>query len=274
MDPKIGIGYQARFSKLVAALDKEDISIVEAEALRLRDETYALKMPFAYVMLHYVYERKQQWDKLEANLRRACEIFKDNPAQALTFWSNLLEFYFAYDRFADAQRIAKAMLPLYPDNARVFEILGAIDEKQQNWPEALKWYEQAKEIETSNPTLAKKTIKMLMKTGDNRAALAASELLLKSNEGAADPDLLFTAAMLAIEANDGARSEALLLRLTEIQPTAQRWFDYALVLGRNGKYGDATANMEKALAVSPNNLDAESREAAARALKTWETRRR
>lgn len=274
IDPKVGIGYQARFSKLVTDLDREDIARVEAEALRLRDETFSLKMPFAYLMLHYVYERKQQWDKLEANLRCACEIFKDSPEQALTFRSNLLDFYLANGRLDAAERLATEMLPLYPDNTRVFEILGEIGEKRQGWRDALKWYSQAKKIEPNNTALAKKTIHMLMKTGDNRAALAESESLLQTADGANDTDLLFTAAMLAIEAGDGARSEAFLLRLTEIQPTAQRWFDYALVLGRNGKFSQAIAYMEKALSATPNDLDSERRLAAVKALQVWKARRR
>ncbi|MCX6556149.1 MAG: sulfatase-like hydrolase/transferase [Candidatus Aminicenantes bacterium] len=274
IDPKLGIGYQARFSKLVSDLDRVDIARVEAEALRLRDETFSLKMPFAYLMLHYVYERKQQWGKLEANLRRACEIFKDNPEQALTFRSNLLDFYLANDRLDAAERLATAMLPLYPDSTRVFEILGEIGEKRQSWRDALKWYAQAKKIEPNNTALAKKTIHMLMKTGDNRAALAASESLLKTTDGANDTSLLFSTAMLAIETGDNGRSEELLLRRGEIQSTAQHWFDYALVLGRNGKLDQAIAVMEKALATTPNDLDAEMLQAADKALQVWKSRRR
>jgi arylsulfatase A-like enzyme len=274
IDPKVGIGFQARFSKLVADLDREDIARVEAEALRLRDETFSLKMPFAYLMLHYVYERKQQWDKLEANLLRASEIFKDSPEQALTFRINLLDFYLANGRLDTAERLATEMLPHYPDNTRVFEILGEIGEKRQSWRDALKWYSQAKKIEPNNTALAKKTIHMLIKTGDNRAALAASESLLKTADGASDTDLLFSAAMLAIENGDNRRSEELLLRRSEIQPTAQHWFDYALVLGRNGKSDEAITFMEKALATMPNDLDAEMLQAADKALQVWKSRRR
>jgi arylsulfatase A-like enzyme/tetratricopeptide (TPR) repeat protein len=274
LDPKLGIGYQARFSKLVSELDREDIARVEAEALRLRDETFALKMPFAYLMLHYVYERKQQWDKLETNLRRACEIFKDSPEQALTFRINLLDFYLANGRLDAAEQLATEMLPLYPDNTRVFEILGEIAEKRQSWRDALKRYAQAKKIEPNNTALAKKTIHMLIKTGDNRAALAASESLLKTTDGANDTGLLFSTAMLAIEAGDNGRSEELLLHRCEIESTAQHWFDYALVLGRNGKLDRAIAVMEKALATTPNDLDAEMLQAADKALQVWKSRRR
>jgi len=274
LDPKLGIGYQARFSKLVSDLDREDIARIEAEALRLRDETFSLKMPFAYLMLHYVYERKQQWDKLEVNLRRACEIFKDSPEQALTFRSNLLDFYLANGRLDAAERLATEMLPLYPDNTRVFEILGEIAEKRQRWDDALKWYAQAEKIEPNNTALAKKTIHMLMKTGDNRAALAASEALLKTADGAIDTGLLFSTAMLAIEAGDNGRSEELLLRRGEIRSTSQHWFDYALVLGRNGKLDRAITVMEKALAMTPNDLDSEMLQAADKALQVWKSRRR
>jgi tetratricopeptide (TPR) repeat protein len=166
------------------------------------------------------------------------------------------------------------MLPLYPDNTRVFEILGEIAEERQNWHDALTWYAQAKKIEPTNTALAKKTIQMLMKTGDNRAAWAASESLLKTTDGANDIGLLFSTAMLAIENGENRRSEELLLRRGEIQPSAQHRFDYALVLGRNGKLDEAITFMEKALATTPNDLDAEMLQAADKALQVWKSRRR
>jgi arylsulfatase A-like enzyme len=273
-DPKIGIGYQNRYSELVAALDRGEIARVETEALRLRAETAALKLPFAYTMLNYVYEKKRQWDKLEANLRLACEIFGDNPAQVSAFQGQLLELYLANADFPAAEQLAAEMLRFDPEMTRVLEILGQISEKKQDWSGALNWYLQARKTETGNAALAKKVIKMRLETGDNQAALAESESLLNTDGGANDTDLLFTAAMLAFEAGNGARSEALLLRLTEIQPTARRWFDYALVLGRNGKTGEAIASMEKALAATPNDLDSERRQAAAKALQGWRERRR
>ncbi len=105
MDPKTGFAYQLRSDEMVAALNRGEIARVQAEAMRLRAETTALKLPFAYVLLHYVYERQQQWDKLEANLLQACEIFKDSPTQALTFRGNLLEFYLANDSPTPPKRL-------------------------------------------------------------------------------------------------------------------------------------------------------------------------
>jgi len=274
IDPKKGIGYQNRYSELVAALDRGEIARVEAEALRLHAETAALKLPYTYLMLHYLYTKKKQWEKLEANLLQACEIFKDSPTQALTFRGNLLDFYMDSNDFAAAEKLATAMIRTYPEKTRTLEILGEISEKRQDWPAALKWYSQANTIEASNSTLTKKMIQMLIKTGNNQAALTEIESLLRTLDGADDTGLLFSAAMLALETGDGARSEALMQRLTEIQPTAQRWFDYALILGRNGKTNEALATMEKALATKPNDLDSERLQAAAKALRVWRERRR
>ncbi|HSQ36039.1 MAG TPA: tetratricopeptide repeat protein [Candidatus Binatia bacterium] len=80
--------------------------------------------------------------------------------------------------------------------------------------------------------------------------------------------------MLAIETGNNARSETLMKRLAEIQPTAERWFDYALILGRNNKYDAAIAAMEKALSAAPGLLDEERRQAAVKALQAWKGRRR
>jgi arylsulfatase A-like enzyme/Tfp pilus assembly protein PilF len=271
-DPKSGIGYEARFAELSVALDRGETARVEAEALRLRDETADSSLSLAYIMLNYVYQKKQQWDKLEANLLRACELFKDSPGQALIFRINLLESYFSGGRFEAAEELAETMLRADPEKTRVLEILGQISEKRRDWPSALKWYSQANRIEVNNAALAKKVINMLMQTGDKWGAMAASEKLLQDEGGDRDADLLFTTAMLAVETGNSARSEALLLRLTEIQPTARRWFDYALLLGRNNKFSAAVAFMEKALAAAPNDLDDERRQAAARALQAWKGR--
>ncbi|MBN2400379.1 MAG: sulfatase-like hydrolase/transferase [Candidatus Aminicenantes bacterium] len=273
-DPKTGIGYQIRFSELIAALDRGETARVEAEALRLCDETAALKLPLPYILLNYVYEKKQQWDKLEANLRLASEKFSDNPAQTLNFQGNLLEFYFSNGKVGAVEQLAAVMLRLDPERTRVLEILGEINEKRRDWPAALNWYSQAQKSESGNARLSKKVIKMLTKTGAHQAALAESEALLRTEGAATDTDLLFTAAMLAIEAGEGTRSESYMLRLIEVEPTAQHWFDYALVTGRNGKYSEAIERMEKALTLSPNNLDAERRRAAAKALQVWKARRR
>ncbi len=273
-DPKIGIRYQLRYIELVAALDRGETSRVEAEALRLRAETAAMKFPFAYVLLNFVYEKKQQWDKVEANLLQACEIFKDSPAQALTFRGNLMEFYFAKGDLAAAEEMAALVLRSDPGHERVLEILGEIREKRQDWPGALGWYLKAQKNDAENAALAKKVIQMRLKTGDRKLAFSESESLLRTEAGAQDTDLMFTAAMLAIEAGNGARAEELLRRLTEIQPTGPRWFDYALVLGRNGKLAEAIIVMEKALAAPPKELDNDRRKAAARALTLWRARSR
>jgi arylsulfatase A-like enzyme len=274
IDPKQGIAIQNRYTELVAALDRGEVAQVEAEALRLRDETAALKLPYTYLMLHYVYSKKQQWAKVEANLLHACDVFKDSPTQALTFRGNLLEFYMDVNDLNAAEKLATEMTRIYPNRTRALEILGEISEKRKDWPGALAWYDRAHEIEAGNITLAKKAITMQIKTGANREALARSEALLKSLEGADDADLLYTAAMLAADAGDGAGSERHMRRLSELQPTAQRFFDYAIILGRNGKFAEALAAMEKALAITPSDLDREGLDAAATALRVWRERRR
>ena len=274
IDPKTGVGYEARFSDMSAALDRGEIAWVEAEALRLRDETAKLKLSLAYIMLNYVYEKKQQWDKLEANLRSACELFSDNPGQVLIFQIRLLEFYFANDNFSAAEQLAATILRADPEKTRVLEILGGIDEKRQSWLAALNWYRKAQKSEPGNATLSKKVIKMLIETGDKRGALAECEALLLREGGFADADLLYSAAMLSVQARDGARAEELLSRVIELRPIASSWFDYALVLGRNGKFSQAIAAMEKALAATPNGLDAERLQAADKALQVWKGGRR
>lgn len=273
IDPKVGIVFQERCSELVAALDRGEITRVEAEALRLRRETAELKFPFAYLLLHHVYERQKRWDKVQANLRQACEVFRDSPSRSAVFQANLAELYLARGDLKAAERTAAGMLGADPRQPRVLELLGRIQEARGDWPRALDFFLRARAAEGGNYQLGKKALQMQLKSGDRRGALEGIEPLLASAEGAVDADLLFTAAMLFVDGGDGARAEALLRRSSELEPTAPRRFDYALLLGRNGKLAQAIAVMEKALAAPAGELDDERRQAAARALQAWKARR-
>jgi tetratricopeptide (TPR) repeat protein len=274
LDPKIGIVYQNRIAELVAALDRGETDRVEREAEGLIAETRDLKLPYAYTLLGLVYEKKRDWPRLRDHLLRAIETFGDEPAQAEKFRGNLLELYLAGGQYGPAEELARDILAHDPRQARPLEILGEIRESHEDWVGALDQYLRARESETGNVSLGRRVLKMRLKLGDHKAAAAEIESLLSTEDGAADVDLLFTAAMLRVEAGDGPGAEELLRRVTELKPSAKSYFDYALVLGRNGKVGPAAASMEKALAFVPNDLDAEMREAAAKALRLWRERPR
>ena len=273
LDPKEGIVFQERCAELVAALDRGETARVEAEALRLADETAGLKFPFAFLLLHYVYERQQRWDKVEANLRRAIAAFAGNPQQSAVFQGNLAELYLSRGEYNAAEKAATAMLAADPRQPRVLELLGRATAARGDWPRALNLYLRAQAEEKNNYSLAKKVLQARLKLGDHSGARETLEPLLAVPEGNGDPDLLFTAAMLFVDSGDDARAEALLARLVGIEPTAPRWFDYALLLARTGKMEEAVAGMEKALAAPAGQLDEERKQAALRALKAWKAER-
>jgi arylsulfatase A-like enzyme len=274
LDPKDGIVLQERCAELVAALDRGETARVEAEALRLLEETAELKFPFAYLLLHYVYERQQRWDRAEANLRRAVAAFAGNPAQNAVFQGNLAELHLARGDVKAAEDVAATMLAADPRQPRVLELLGRAAAARSDWQRAMEFYLRAQREERSNYSLGKKVLQARLKLDDRRGALEALEPLLAAPEGRDDTDLIFTGAMLFVEAGDDARAEALLARLVAIEPTAPRWFDYALLLARSGRIERAIAGMEKALAAPAGQLDEERRQAARRALRAWKAERR
>jgi arylsulfatase A-like enzyme/uncharacterized protein HemY len=274
LDPKEGIVFQERCAELVAALDRGETARVESEALRLAEETAQLKFPFAYLLLHHVYERQQRWDKVEANLRRAVAAFAGNPAQNAVFQGNLAELYLARGDVKAAESVATAMLAADPRQPRVLELLGRMAEARSDWRRALEFYLRAQSEERNNHSLGKKVLQARLKLDDRRGALETLETLLAAPEGKGDPDLLFTAAMIFIDRDDYERAEALLARLLEIEPKPSHWVDYSLVLAQRGRIERAIAGMEQALAAPAGQLDEERRQAARRALKAWRAERR
>lgn len=273
IDPKIGIAYQERCTELFAAFDRGEIKKVEAEALRLKEETREYKFPFAYVLLHHVYEKKKQWNKVEANLLEACSVFQDQPKQNVTFQRNLLEFYFAVGNLAATEKVASEMVHTSLYGTRPLEILGDIAKNRGQWQQALGWFLRAQEAEEDNYQIGKKVLQMRMKLKDAVGIREGLDILLAAPEGRKDPDLLFTAAMIFIENDDYPRAETLLARLIEIESKPSHWVDFALVLARTGKMERAIAGMEKALAAPAGQLDEERRQAALRALKAWKAER-
>ena len=133
----------------------------------------------------------------------------------------------------------------------------------------MQYYLQARQIEPRNASLSQRAIKMFLKVGDHGSALREIESLLTQEDSLRNPDLLFTAAMLNIEAGNGPRAEDLLRRNNELAPSAHGFFHYALVLGKNGKIDQAGEWMEKAIAFTPNDLDEEQRTTARKALQVW-----
>ncbi|OGD18662.1 MAG: hypothetical protein A2W03_08700 [Candidatus Aminicenantes bacterium RBG_16_63_16] len=269
IDPKIGVRYQNRIIELIAQLDSGDVDRVEREAEKLVEETRPLKFPYAYALLNLVYERKKDWGKLEDGLLRAFDFFKDDPIQSVAFKGDLLAFYFADRQYNKAESLAEDILKSSPDHVKALEILGLIQEDRQDWATALKSYLRAREIEPRNASLSKHVLGMRLKLKDRPAAQAEIESLLTTDDGARDPDLLFTAATLSFEAGDRLRAEELLRRVAELRPSAHSLYDHALVLGMNGKTAEAVERMKQALAFTPSDLDEEKRATALKALQRW-----
>ena len=270
LDPKAGIVYQNRIVGMMERLDRGELDRVEGEALALLKETAELKFPYARQVLNFVYEKKKNWPALERNLRLGIEESASNPAQAEPFRGNLLEFLFRNGRLAEAAQQADALLRFNPGHGRAWELRGQIAERSGQWADAARFYRQALAVESGSTSLRLRLAKALIQLGDHAAALQEIETLLAESPDAADAEILFTAAMLSVEAGHLPRAEELLRRIIEIAPSPRRYFDHALVLAKLGRRQEAVAEIEQALRLSPSDLTAEEQREARRALQRWQ----
>ena len=76
--------------------------------------------------------------------------------------------------------------------------------------------------------------------------MAAYNQLLENEEAAGQPELLLKVALLNTRYGSMADAEQMLARAVAIKPAGKFFFNYALVLAKNGKLEQALANMETA----------------------------
>jgi hypothetical protein len=100
-------------------------------------------------------------------------------------------------------------------------------------------------------------------------AVAAYNQLLENEEAAGQPELLLKVALLNTRYGSLDDAEQMLARAVNIKPEGKFFFNYALVLAKNGKIEQAMANMEIAVSRHAAQLSAEQLKIAEKALAAW-----
>jgi arylsulfatase A-like enzyme/Tfp pilus assembly protein PilF len=265
LDPKRGVLIDARLKRINQLLDQKKVAEAEVNLQQLLAENSGLKMPHIYYIRYKISIIKRDFAAALNSLRQGIKDFPDNEGLN----QNLALSLFDIKMYDKAESRCREVLAKNPRNTRLTILLGEIREKQDRPADALGFYSQALAIEPHNVSLRIKYAELLIVLKRFEQAVAAYNQLLENKEAGGQPELLLKVALLNTRYGSMADAEQMLARAAAIKPEGKFFFNYALVLAKNGKVEEALANMKIALDRHADQLSAEQRQIAAKALAAW-----
>jgi tetratricopeptide (TPR) repeat protein len=264
LDPKKGVLIDVRLKGISQLINLKQTAAAEADLLRLLAENPGLKMPHVYNLKYKIAMMKRDPAALNL-LRQAIDDFPDVES----FRQTLALALFDLKKYDKAESRCREILAKNPRNTRATILLGEIREKQGAPAAAAEFYAQARDIEPQNVSLRIKYAELLITLKQYERAVAEYNQLLENEEASGQPELLLKVALLNARYGSMADAEQMLARAAAIKPAGKFFFNYALVLAKNGKLELALANMETALGRHGKDLTAEQRQVAEKALAAW-----
>ena len=265
LDPKKGVLIDTRLREISQLIGQKKTAEAEAGLQRLLAENPGLKMPHVYNLKYKLYSSKRDFGMALNTLRQAIEDFPDVD----NFKQTLALTLFDLKMYDKAENRCREILARDPRNTRVLILLGEIREKQDRPADAIGFYSQALAVEPRNVSLRLKYAELLITLKRFEQAVAAYNQLLENEEAAGQPELLLKVALLNTRYGSIDDAEQMLARAVAIKPAGKFFFNYALVLAKNGKLEQALANMETAFGRYAKDLTPEQRQVAEKALAAW-----
>jgi len=265
LDPKQGVLIDARLKEISQLLSQKKTAAAESGLQQLLAENPGLKMPHVFNLQYKIYMSKRNFNAALNILKQAIDTFPDVENFKQTLALSLFDMKI-YDK---AENRCREILDKNPRNTRATILLGEIREKQNRPAAAAEYFAQALDIEPQNVSLRIKYAELLITIKKYEQAVQAYNQLLENEEASAQPELLLKVALLNTRYGSLADAEQMLSRAAAIKPEGKFFFNYALVLARNGKLEQALANMEIALQGHAAELSADQIKIAEKALAAW-----
>ena len=265
LDPKKGVLIDMRLKEISQLIAQKKATEAEADLRQLLAANPGLKMPHIYNMNYKINMIKRDYAAALNSLKQGVEDFPDIES----FKQTLALSLFDMKRYDKAEDRCREILARNPKATRAHILLGEIREKQNRPAEAVSHYAQALDIEPQNVSLRIKYAELLITIQKYEQAVAAYNQLLENEEAAGQPELLLKVALLNTRYGSMTDAEQMLARAVAIKPEGKFFFNYALVLAKNGRLEQAMANMETALSRHARQLTPEQKEIAAKTLAAW-----
>ena len=265
LDPKKGVLIDDRLKEFSRLIAQKKVTEAEAGLRQLLAENPGLKMPHIYNMMYKINMIKKDYGAALNSLKQGVEDFPDIES----FKQTLALSLFDMKKYDKAENRCREILARNPKASGAYILLGQIREKQDRPAEAVDFFARALAIEPQNVSLRIKYAELLITLKSYAQAVAAYNLLLENEEAGGQAELLLKVALLNTRYGSLENAERLLGRAVAIKPEGKFFFNYALVLAKNGKIEQALANMETAVGRHAAELSADQLRIAREALAAW-----
>jgi tetratricopeptide (TPR) repeat protein len=264
-DPKKGIILDNKIKQIFSTIGKNDPGLAETQLQELISQHPEINLPVFYDLQHQIYVKKNDPEKTVQVLKEALEKFP-----------KIERFYILYafkirdmGQTRETEAICRKLLELNPRFTRAYILLGELEEQKGNIDTALPYYEKALTIEPQNISLKLKYAELLIIKKSYQQALSLYDQLLERKEVSGNANLVFKIGLFNARFGTMEKAEQLLKRTVSLGSNGKYYFNYALVLSRNGKLREALDNMETALKKHSSDLDERQLQMGRQALVLW-----
>ncbi len=265
-DPKKGIILDNKIKQIFATLGKDNTGLAEKQLQDLISQYPEINLPIFYDLQLQIYVKKNDLEKSAGVLKEALEKFP-----------KIERFYILYafkirdmGQLPEAEATCRKLLELNPRFTRAYILQGEIQEQKGNIEAAIPFYEKALTIEPQNISLKLKYAELLIIKRSFQQALEIYDELLERKEVSGNANLLFKVGLFSAQFGNMEKAEKLLKKTVSLRPNGKFYFNYALVLSRNGKLREALENMEIALKKHPSDLVERQIQMGQKAIALWQ----
>lgn len=265
VDPKKGVIIDNKLKKISGMISQDDVAQAEKELLVLVKENPGLRMPQMIQMFYKIAVSKKDYAAALNILSKGIQEFPESEQ----FKQTLARSLFDIKKYDKAEGRCREILARNPKSTATYILLGEIRENQNQPAAASDFYAQALKLEPQNVSLKIKYADLLLAIKKYPQAVEAYNQALLGEEVSSQPDMLFKVALLNIQYGSLDKAEQMLARAVAVKPQGKFFFNYALVLAKNGKIEQALANMETAVSRHAAQLSAAQLKIAAQTLAAW-----
>jgi arylsulfatase A-like enzyme/Tfp pilus assembly protein PilF len=263
-DPKDKIaGWQA-FTKGVEQEAGGETAAAEASLLRAIE--LIPDYPGSYTILANLYYNSGRGDRALELFGEALARLPADPTLKTEYADLLVRMRRPEQALAQLQELART--ELLDKKARVQSLMAGIYEGRGDIPQAIAHYRLALESEPENDDFARRLAYLLHRSA--RFADALEIYLALERRHPDDPQLVRDMAIVYAQMNELERSRSYFTRALRQAPDANLYFNFALLLARQGEIAEAAAMMKKFLALAPPG--SAQAEAGRRHLSSWQGR--